>query len=374
MSRHEPEISPEPLIEEVSSAGGKKKPAMKKGFLNSNKGSSLYGPEGSKEGVLPENAGDPMGWMPKGLRGKSKIVDCNSPEYQEHERKKKAVDAHNEHVSEFRSMLDNDLGGVQRRQQRDKYSDDLPDGVEPVKKYDVDYSRFDEIEDVEDNKPAADDRDWYYDEDGNRCQLPSSGKASSHSVAPGDAGAGAPKEKTKLKKGFLNDPGTQLYGPEGSEQRAPRAETDMLKEFGHLLGNTTDDPLKKAELEKLTKDLVDYKDKQKMGESLRSEKSAGYPAAPTQKKPAADPPKYTIEQDGESKSLVLVVEVPGLESMKGVDLDVAEKSASLKFPDSTNLGSLKAALPEAVAPTKTRAKFSKKTQRLTVTMPLAGSA
>lgn len=366
-ARQPPEVSPEPLIEEISSSGGKKKPAIKKGFLNSSKG-SLYGDEGSKEGVLPENAGDPMGWMPKSLRGKSKIIDCNSPEYQEHEKKKEAVNAHNEHVSEFRNMMNGDLGGVQRRQQRDKYSDDMPDGTEPVKKYDVDYSRFDDIPDIEEDKGRApqDDRDWYYDETGKRCQKQR--PAASPSVAPGDAGAGAPKEKTKLKKGFLNDPGTQLYGPEGSEQRAPRDEADVLKEYGHLLGMDTDDPLKKAELERLTQELVDYKEKH---DGEKGAKPSGYPASPAKPKATAPSPEYTVEPDADGKSLVLVVEVPGLESMKGVDLDVASKSASLVFPAASNLGALKAALPEAVDPTKTRAKFSKKTQRLNVTMPLA---
>merc|ERR1719159_1393987 len=116
-----PEISPEPLIEEVAATQGRKKPAVKKGFLNNNKGKTLYPEEGSKEGWVHEDAGNPMGWMPKGLRNKAKIVDCNSPEYQENERKKKAAEEHNQSVSEFQNLLKNDLGAASRRQQLQKY-------------------------------------------------------------------------------------------------------------------------------------------------------------------------------------------------------------------------------------------------------------
>ena len=44
---------------------------MKKGFLNSN-AKPLY-PKGSEEGILPENAGDPLGYLPKSLRQSCKV-------------------------------------------------------------------------------------------------------------------------------------------------------------------------------------------------------------------------------------------------------------------------------------------------------------
>merc|ERR1711879_98644 len=77
----ESESNPEPLIEDMSKAS--RKPALKKGFLNSSKAKAELYPNGSGEGVVPENAGDPMGWLPKKLRNTCKIVDTNSPEYQE---------------------------------------------------------------------------------------------------------------------------------------------------------------------------------------------------------------------------------------------------------------------------------------------------
>merc|ERR1719498_1989349 len=74
--------------------------------------------------------------------------------------------------------------------------------------------------------------------------------------------------------------------------------------------------------------------------------------------------------DREDGALKLVVEVPGLTSMKGVDLDVAERHASLTFPPDSGLEPLRAELPETVVPTAARAKFSKKTKSLAVTLPL----
>ena len=56
-----------PMVMEMPS----KEPAVKKGFLLSKGG--FYGE--SNEGILPEGAGDPLGYIPKSLREKCKIVD-----------------------------------------------------------------------------------------------------------------------------------------------------------------------------------------------------------------------------------------------------------------------------------------------------------
>ena len=48
---------------------------MKKGFLNSAKAQGALYPDGSTEGTPPDGAGDPLGWMPKGLRSKVQVVD-----------------------------------------------------------------------------------------------------------------------------------------------------------------------------------------------------------------------------------------------------------------------------------------------------------
>eukprot|EP00658_Telonema_sp_P-2_P073013 TRINITY_DN6207_c0_g2_i2.p1 TRINITY_DN6207_c0_g2~~TRINITY_DN6207_c0_g2_i2.p1 ORF type:complete len:501 (+),score=167.25 TRINITY_DN6207_c0_g2_i2:147-1649(+) len=61
--------------------GVPKRSVVKKGFLNSSKlkkqGTGMYGENGSGEGILPEGAGDPMGWMPKKLRGMCNVVDTS---------------------------------------------------------------------------------------------------------------------------------------------------------------------------------------------------------------------------------------------------------------------------------------------------------
>merc|ERR1719262_997585 len=93
----------EPLIQDVTPG---KKPAVKKGFLN--KASKALYPEGSKEGVLPENAGDPLGYLPKGLRKTCKIVDTGAPEYQEQEKKRRAAEEHNSMNKEFSDLLQKD--------------------------------------------------------------------------------------------------------------------------------------------------------------------------------------------------------------------------------------------------------------------------
>lgn len=88
----EPPKKKTPLIEEVTPSEGKKyevqrptkkmekpgkKPGKIKGFFDRAKGGELYGDEGSTEGVVPDGAGDPLGYLPKGLRNKCKVVDTN---------------------------------------------------------------------------------------------------------------------------------------------------------------------------------------------------------------------------------------------------------------------------------------------------------
>ena len=113
-----------PLIEECTSSAKtpeRKGPVVKKGFLNNTKAAGkLYGEQGSKEGVLPENAGDPLGYLPKGLRNTCKVVDCNAPEYQAHEQKRKAAEEHNQRNTEFQSMLTKDMEKWTKSAARDK--------------------------------------------------------------------------------------------------------------------------------------------------------------------------------------------------------------------------------------------------------------
>jgi len=335
----------EPLIQDVTP--GKKKSAVKKGFLNNAK-DALY-PEGSKEGVLPENAGDPLGYLPKRLRNTCKVVDTNSPEYQAHQKKKDAVDNQNNMNKEFHDMISKDLAKWNKSNSQWN-NDDLPDGAEAsaTQKYEVDYSRFDKVEDIDDDKPVAEERDWYYDEKGCQRSLTAAKPSSAEPIqAPGESGPA-------IKKGFLDNAKTPLY-PKGSEQRAPADEKELLKSLGN-----------EAELMKNLGKL--------MGEEGLPELQSRAPEASkptmTAKVPQRKAPEFTLDRDDNEGLFQLVVDVPGLESMKGVDLDVTESCASLAFPNSVGLKPLQVELPAAVIPGSVKAKFSKKTHQLTVKLPL----
>lgn len=345
-----------PLIEDLTPGPRCRKPAIKKGFLNSGK-SNLYGPEGSGEGVLPENAGDPMGWMPKKLRQNSKIVDCNAPEWQENEKKRREAEESNKMNQEFRDTISKDMAAWSKRSELDKWAGDLPDGTEDASscKYDVDYSRFDKIDDVEDPPVMQQERDWYCDSNGQCHQIRQSSSTS-------ETSATEENQPTSLKKGFLDNIDKPLY-PKGSTQggSAPD-EAQMLKDLGNLMGQggkLPDDLLFKE-----LGNLVNADGAVKPSYDEPSPK-AGLSVKTTK----ANTPEYTM--DPAPEGLQLVVSVPGLTSMEGVSLDVTENQASLAFPSAAGLQPLRVELPNAVVPTGARAKFSRKTQQITVKLPLA---
>jgi hypothetical protein len=348
----------EPLIQDLTPAP--KKPIVKKGFLNSNS-KALY-PEGSKEGVLPENAGDPMGWMPKKLRNTSRIIDCNSPEYQANEKANRQAQEANASRQEFNDMMKGDLDKWSKNYEiNNKWEADLPDGTDQPRaaKYEVDYSRFDKIDDVED-KPSIADRDWYCDENGVCRSRGSSTKISTPSTT---AESGAAKESAPaMKKGFFDNAKTPLY-PKGSEQRAPVSDADMFK----------DNDLMKNLEHMMGEDGIDPDAMKEFSNMLRSENPQEPQAQASKPSVAAKTSKLKAPEfklDRVEDQLHLVVDVPGLQSMQGVDLDVTDRKASLAFPSSVGLRPLKVELSEAVVPTGARAKFSKKTQQITVRLPL----
>lgn len=321
---------PGPLIEDVTPAA-KQKPAIKKGFLNKS-GGTLYGDEGSKEGVLPENAGDPLGYLPKKLRQTCKIVDTNSPEYQEQEKKKRAADETNAMNKDLRDMLTKDMEKWSKKCQPEVWSQDLPDGPDAAaSKYDVDYSRFDAIDDVEE-VAAAEKRDYYFDEKGQRHALQSSGALSGSS--------GGSSSGPAIRKGFLEQGLKPLY-PEGSGVREPSEamQAQFLKEFGHAL------------------------------EAPASSEASTVRSAEREAESCRQVAVFSLSEvdNGEGKRLRLVIEVPKLESMEGVDLDVTERRATVTFP--SGYRPLQVELPTSVEPTLVRAKFSRKTKQLSATMP-----
>merc|ERR1719401_2454797 len=157
---------------------------------------------------------------------------------------------------------------------------------------------------------------------------------------------------TAMKKGFLDGAKKALY-PKGSEQggKAPPTEEELMEEL-----------------------------KQAMGEAGPSSAAgtAAAAAAPTRpsvavKKPELKTADFTLCTAAEGGDLQLVVSVPGLESMKLVNLDVTERRAEFGFPSATNLKPLQVELPQSVCPSSVKAKFSKKTHQITVNLPLAAS-
>lgn len=387
-----------PLIEDLT-PGKKSKTAIKKGFFNKKGGASLYGDEGSKEGVLPENAGDPMGWMPKGLRNTCKIVDTNDPEYQKNEQARVQAEEKNSSAKEFNNELTKNMEKWAKLNQPEKWQEDLPDGTEEPElvKYSNDYSRFKDIPDVDDG-PNAEERDWYCDPGGN-VQWRGQAKAKA-STAP--AAAAAPAEQgPAIKKGFL-DGAKPLY-PKGSENakavKEKMSEQQMMQDLAGMLGK--DGSMDMSAMEKLlggepgemaamkemlSKSGGDFgdmaamekmmgKDGADMAKALQSLSAAatsgepgGAPKTKVQAKAAAlKVPEFTLTEVAEG--LQLAVDVPGLTSMQGVNLDVTERKAALQFPGSVGLKPLEVDLPSAVRPNEVRAKFSKKTQRITVTLP-----
>ncbi|CAE7359340.1 BMY1, partial [Symbiodinium pilosum] len=221
-SQNPQEEPPAVLIEDITPECSKA-PAIKKGFLNSGK-AGLYGPEGSKEGVLPENAGDPLGYIPKGLRKQCKIVDTGSPEYQAQQRQKEAAEESNRAQQEFRDSILGDLDKWTKKADHDRWEADLPEGTEPisVSKYDNDYSRFDSIVD-EPEAPQQEHRDYYFDHTGAPRKFDEKPQKST-----------ADKEMAQvLQKGFLENAKKALY-PKGSEQAPSAPKASSLEDMEQL--------------------------------------------------------------------------------------------------------------------------------------------
>merc|ERR1739848_649372 len=99
--------------------------------------------------------------------------------------------------------------------------------------------------------------------------------------------------------------------------------------------------------------LFDYQKSKNPGAAQEQQNAPKMPKKPE----SSRMPEHSIATSEDQTSLILSVEVPTLQSMEGVGLDVAEKSASLVFPLATSIGTLKTPLPEAVVPTKAKAKF-----------------
>jgi len=339
-----PKEEPEEILIEDLTPDVRPAPALKKGFLNGK--AKLYGPEGSKEGVLPENAGDPLGYIPKRLRDQCKIVDTRSPEYQEHQKQMDATNESNRQQQEFRDNILSDLDKWAKKSAPDRWEADRPDGTEGTKKYTNDYSRFEQIEE-EPEPPEKDSRDYYFDAKGVPKKIDEPKQEGPTSQSPA------------MKKGFLENVKKALYpsGPSPTDalKASDLAELANLSEGEIMQRIAQMSPEEKSMMDDLQSLLEagqkQEEQKQKEPEPKEQRRSAEY--------------SLTATEEGHQ----LQIHVPELDSMKGVDLDVTQESATIVFPHS--LMPLQVKLPTAVLPTKVRAKFSKKTHHINVSLPSA---
>jgi hypothetical protein len=382
-----PEPEPAPLIEEKPR--GKKSSVVKKGFFNNPKAKSLYGEEGSGEGVLPENAGDPLGYIPKSLRNKCKIVDSNNPQYQQQEA---AQSESMKQKAEFDKMF-GDLGS----------SFELPSVLDEevflkgdddgVARYSNDYSRFDKLDDVEDvKKPAVEERDFYYDEKGNIVKLGSTPPApSTPAPVPQTPQAGYPKSqsgpvdsteerarKAEEARNLLEKLGMGAMAANGDVGNMDPAKfmegldlTDTEKNFLTEMEPYMDEAMKGMNLTPGNKqsapavrpDAPEVK-KGFLLEQMEKSKAAAQKQETTAGSDSRAAPQYTIACNPDVR---VVVSMPLITSIKNVDLDVAARSLRIASPEYL----LECDLPAKVDPTNTKASFKKASRELVLTIPLA---
>ena len=293
-------------------------PLLKKGFFSSaaKKGKELY-PEGSSEGMLygdVKTAGDPLGYLPKGLRNRVHVVDPSTT----------------------------------TEEQQQKMMEDYATGKK---------------------KPAAGGVNG-----GAAPASATAGKAA-------DAGAG------NLAKGFLN--GKQLYPDRSSEGDQP-SEHDALKELmgsksdWDELANSTDPDTFLSELGQmgamlgldgagggmggLMKSMPPMPPKDVQGgESVRKyyETAAATGAAPASAERA---PEHELVDAGVDQAVVLKVKLPELESLADAEVDISEER--FRF-FAAGAYKLELVWPRPMAADDAKAKFTKKSRTLTVTVPPA---
>jgi len=354
----------ESKIQEVK----KQTPLVKKGFFNNAK-TELY-PEGSGEGVLPENAGDPMGWMPKSLRQKCNIVDCNSEEYknmEEQNQKAAAVKKHNDEAQNWNNELNSNLDRwTKKSMDAQRWKEDNP--IEEKDKYSIDYSRF--------NFPDSDDEEQPHKnikpplKPSNPPEAVPVPKVEKEKPKP----APAPKKKIDPKNFSQADLDKLIEtAPAGTQDEIKQLMKQMEgDDFGQNLGSDLNVMNKFAEAalgkdyaEKANKDIqktkkVDLGKLDNFGDGVGNMK--GFIEKDAEKRAAMTKPKTTrhVEPNG---NIRCEIETPGLLSMRGVDLEVTDELCKISFPiDLSNVE-----IPWKVDSNTVKAKFSKKTQTLTIT-------
>jgi hypothetical protein len=389
--------APEPIIEEVKS-GKKTKPVVKKGFFNTEqakKAKPLY-PEGSGEGVLPENAGDPLGYLPKKLRQTCKVVDCNNPEYAaamtpgtpEYQAAAAAAAGKPKPPAPGQKEMEKMFGKLPEFERPSVFQEDklVKDDDDGLGRYSNDYSRFDALDDEDEQPPAPPptkgdpSRDYYYDERGNVVKFSDAPKASSTPAPPAqptkptqaqsEARAAGDEASAKLLEQLA-----QMSGGEGE------ANLDMAKLMSDL-GNLTDTEKQfiaemEPQMEEAMKakgatpgprpDAPDVKKgfllDQMAKEKARKEQPTGTGSSDSTNSGVREVPTYTVAHNEDVR---IVVSMPLAASMKGVDLDVAARTLRVESAEYL----LECDLPCRVDPAQAKASFKKATRELVITVPV----
>ena len=295
-------------------------PLMKKGFLNSTRG-EIY-PEGSSEGMLygdVKTAGDPLGYLPKGLRSRVNVVD---------------------------TATTSDEAQMQMMQ---NYADNKP----------VQASATGGSGSAKGAKPTG-----------------ASGHGTGGGVSKGflnqkggslypdgskEGSGNAPTDMDALREMLPSEDAIKKM----AEETDPNAFMAELAEFGSILGLGPD---ANGSLQGMPNfatpnahPVMDVSD----NSSFTASKTKSSTAAATPAPPSEAAPTYEMtESDG---SLALKISLPDLSSLEEAEVEISERNFYLRAPGKYRL---QLEWPQAISADDAKAKFLRKKGILQVTLPL----
>lgn len=361
---------PAPKVEEVGEPRGRGAPAIQKGFFNNAK-VSLY-PNGSSEGMHPEGAGDPLGWMPKGLRNRVGVVDTRTTTVQE---QREAIEAHAGKAGsagdKFSPEVREILADPAMKETLGRISSDAAAAQKAMA------------------DPAVERKLRKLVEAGVLQPKGAGGKSVAWPPPRGAAAIPSAKELAGDPESAMKAAIAQLL-PSQEEVAKLANETDTDKfmsdlssmagmlDLGDEAGDSSSGALKAGsalsgidEAQALMRGLEQMSvrarsDPQAAVQELRelSEKLAP-PMGATVAEGARHEPQSELEEDGQG-GVVLRVQLPGVASMAGVEVDVSDESCDLRTADG---GALRRLWPRPLDSSRASAKFLKRSSVLVVKCP-----
>eukprot|EP00668_Euglena_longa_P015306 GGOE01019369.1.p1 GENE.GGOE01019369.1~~GGOE01019369.1.p1 ORF type:complete len:523 (-),score=172.34 GGOE01019369.1:198-1691(-) len=292
------------LADHNSHKKAEKAPLIKKGFLNDAK-TALY-PKGSENGVLPPNAGDPLGYLPEGLRKTCKVVDPTQTYYKD---------------PKVQEILQ------QREQEREEFKRSLEESAKDTSPEEF-LSRLKEFGSM---------------------MFPET----------------VPKEEWKKRAEEANPFAGLMGHPPGGEVPTPTASPSPPIKTLADLGLTL---LQKEAPAKSAEDEVHICPTPVSPctpvEGVNPHAGSGSPRLEEQLVPAAGTLQHSI--DTTDTSILVTVQLPMVDSMSGVELTVEPRSLHLEVRGHP---ALDLELPEVLQEDLCKAQFSKKKRVLVVSIP-----